>query len=81
MAWFKERNKGEGGNAVWTQVDSVIWTTTVVWTGTTWDKEVRPSASFTLESKAALKDIWNTTLSNWEDTNQGRWNSGWLKES
>ena len=50
MAWFKERNKGEGGNAVWTQVDSIIWTTTVLWTGTTWDKEVISGSSWAKES-------------------------------
>ena len=49
MAWLKE-NKGEGGNAVWTQVDSIIWTTTVIWTGPIWDKEVISGSSWTKES-------------------------------
>ena len=53
MAWFKEQNRGEGGNAVWTQVDSIIWTSTVIWTGTVWDKEARISELWTKEAKSA----------------------------
>ena len=56
MAWVKENNSGEGGNAIWTQVDSIIWTSTVIWTGTVWDKEARISALWTKEAKSA--ELW-----------------------
>jgi hypothetical protein len=75
MAWTKESSL-TGGNVIWTQTDGIIWSAAVmgiiyIWTGVEWIKE----------SKATLKDIWNTTLSDWEDTNQGRWDSGWIKET
>jgi hypothetical protein len=89
MAWIREYNVGQKGvGERWSVVsgrpdatNNITWAGLNIWTGIVWAKEVKSSASFILESNVTLKELWNTTLSNWEDTNQGRWNSGWLKES
>jgi hypothetical protein len=89
MAWTREYNAGQKGvGERWSvaagrpdATNIITWADSNIWTGIIWAKEAKSSASFTLESKATTKDVWNLTPFNWENSNQGRWNSGWIKES